>query len=138
MEYAPKLRVGHTNNEADEERGISKTAIAAIVVAVIAVVFAGWMLLQNRQLQNEQATKTSAKSEVTNQEVAKKVAAVYDAPKETPSVAKVADRSKLPNEPFFQNAKQGDYVLIYPNAKIALIYRLSENKVVNIGPISTN
>jgi uncharacterized protein HemX len=137
MDYAPKAE--HAKNyESDEEKGISKIAIAAIVVAALAVVFAGWMLVQNRQLQKKQTADTSAKAEVTNEEVAKKVAAVYDAPKETPSVAKVADKSKLPNEAFFQNAKQGDYVLIYPNAKIALIYRLAENKVVNIGPISTN
>jgi len=137
MEHTPKLeRTRH--QDSDEEKGISKIAIAAIAVAVVAVIFAGWMFMQNQQLQKKDTANTSAKTEISNEEVAKKVAAVYDAPKETPSVAKVADRSKLPNEPFFQNAKQGDYVLIYPSAKIALIYRMSENKVVNIGPISTN
>ena len=137
MEHAPKLE-RPKRQDSDEEKGISKIAIAAIVVAVAAVIFAGWLLMQNQQLQKKETATTSTKSDITNEEVAKKVSAVYDAPKETPSVAKVADKSKLPNEPFFQNAKQGDYVLIYPTAKIALIYRLSENKVVNIGPISTN
>jgi ribosomal protein S24E len=120
------------------ERGIRKIALISIACVVLTLGVAVWLFAQNRTLQRKaDSVKSSEKSSPTNDEIAKKVASVYDAPNEKPSVALVADKSKLPNEPFFQNAKQGDYVLIYPSAKIALIYRLPEKKVVNIGPIGT-
>lgn len=119
------------------ERTISKKLVILCAVAcIVALTLAGWLFVQNRDLQRKVGNK-SAVHEISNDEIARKVAAVYDAPNEKPSVAQVADKSKLSNEPFFQNAKKGDYVVVYPKAKIALIYRLSDNKVVNIGPIST-
>ena len=57
-------------------------------------------------------------------------------PQEVPTVATVSDVSKLKNQAFFANAKNGDKVLIYQNAKKAILYRPSSNKIVEFGPIN--
>lgn len=55
---------------------------------------------------------------------------------ERPTVATVADPEKLKDQSFFANAKKGDKVLIYTNAKRAILYNPSSNKIVEIAPIN--
>lgn len=65
------------------------------------------------------------------------VGKLYDLPKdETPIVGKVSDKEKLKDQPFFKNAKNNDDVLIYQKARIAIIYRASETKLINVGPVA--
>ena len=56
---------------------------------------------------------------------------------ETPSVATVTDLSKLKDQPFFANAKIGDEVLVYTNAKKAILYDPVLNKIVEVAPLTT-
>ena len=55
---------------------------------------------------------------------------------ETPTVATVADTEKLKDQPFFAKAKTGDKVLIYANAKKAILYDVENNKIVEVAPIN--
>lgn len=55
---------------------------------------------------------------------------------ETPTVATVTDVNKLKAEPFFVNAKNGDKVLIYQNAKKVILYNPAAKKIINVGPFS--
>ncbi|MFA7285703.1 MAG: hypothetical protein WC011_02555 [Candidatus Paceibacterota bacterium] len=57
---------------------------------------------------------------------------------ETPSVATVTDPSKLKNQNFFENAKTGDKVLIYPKSGKAVLYDPEVHKIVNISSILLN
>lgn len=54
---------------------------------------------------------------------------------ETPQIATVSDKTKLSGQNFFANAENGDKVLIYYQAKKAILYRPSINKIVEVGPI---
>lgn len=58
-------------------------------------------------------------------------------PNETPTLATVSDPEKLRDQPFFTNAKKDDKVLIYTNAKKAILYRPSINKIIEVAPINT-
>lgn len=72
----------------------------------------------------------------TDQLVAQ-VSKLIDLPKdETPTVATVLDKEKLKDQPFFANAQNGDKILIYTKAKKAIIFRPSQNKLINVGPIA--
>ena len=55
---------------------------------------------------------------------------------EKPTVATVTDISKLQGQAFFQPAQNGDKVLIYTQAKKAILYRPSQNKVIEIAPLN--
>ena len=56
---------------------------------------------------------------------------------EKPTVATITDISKLKDQPFFKNAKNGDSLLIYSgNARKAIIYRKSENRVIDFGAVN--
>ncbi|MFC1647316.1 LytR C-terminal domain-containing protein [Patescibacteria group bacterium] len=55
---------------------------------------------------------------------------------EVPTLASVADPSKLTNQPFFTNAQVGDKVLIYNDARKAILYRPSNNLIVEVAPVN--
>lgn len=55
---------------------------------------------------------------------------------ETPTIATVTDTSKLGNQPFFAGAAVGDRVIIYSQSKKAILYRPSDQKVINIAPLT--
>ena len=57
---------------------------------------------------------------------------------ETPTVATITDIEKVKEQAFFKNAQNGDKVLIYTNAKKAILYRPSEKKVVEVGAVNIN
>lgn len=56
---------------------------------------------------------------------------------ETPTIATVSDPEALKNQAFFVDAKKGDKVLIYSNAKKAFLYDPTLDKIVNIAPLNT-
>lgn len=55
---------------------------------------------------------------------------------ETPTVATVTDPERLKSQAFFANAKTGDKVLIYTNAKKAILYDPVANKIVEVAPVN--
>lgn len=68
-------------------------------------------------------------------EVGKLIALPSD---EKPTVATITDIDKLRDQPFFANARNGDRVLIYTNAKKAFLYRPSEKRILEVGAVNIN
>lgn len=59
-------------------------------------------------------------------------------PQETPTLATVLDKDKLKDQAFFADAQNEDKLLVYTKAQKAILYRLKEDKVINVGPIVLN
>ncbi len=55
---------------------------------------------------------------------------------EQPTLATVSDKEKLQDQPFFSQAENGDRVLVYTNAKKAILYRPSINRVIGMAPLN--
>jgi hypothetical protein len=71
------------------------------------------------------------------QNLINKVDKLLDLPEdEDPTVATVTDASKLSEQVFFEKAQEGDKVLIYTNAKKVILYRPSEDRVVEVGTVN--
>jgi hypothetical protein len=112
-----------------------KYGIIAVLV-LVAVVPSVYFYTQYRTAQ-----KRLANPNIFAQEEAKKytdmVARLMTLPSdEVPTLATVNDKDKLKNQPFFANAENGDKVLIYTNAKKAILYRPSINKIIDIAPVN--
>ncbi len=81
---------------------------------------------------NPQAAATSSTQQLVDQ-----VGKLVKLPSgETPSVAIVSDAAKLNTQPFFADAMNGDKVLIYTQAKRAVLYRPSLNRVIEYTNVS--
>lgn len=77
----------------------------------------------------------AAKSQVS--EAVATIGKLVDLPSnETPTLATVTDPAKLKDQAFFANSKAGDQVLIYTEAKKAILYRPSTNKIIEIAPVN--
>lgn len=114
-----------------------------IVVSVLAVLGIGaavFFYLENQQIKNDparlaEATKNAATNEA--KELKNKVAKLMQLPSdEEPVVATVSDREKLQDQAFFKDAQDGDRILIFTEAKKAVIYREKDNRIINVGPIA--
>ncbi|MDQ5902197.1 MAG: hypothetical protein QG606_413 [Patescibacteria group bacterium] len=57
---------------------------------------------------------------------------------ETPTLATVTDREKLSGQDFFASSQNGDKVLLYQEAKKAILYRPSTGKIVNVAAINAS
>lgn len=112
-------------------------AIALVVVVALALaIFFG---VQYHQTQNRNKLlsdpQTSAKLQVADTVTA--VGKLVDLPTgETPTLATVTDAPKLKTQAFFAKAENGDKVLIYTQAKEAILYRPSTNKIMQIAPVN--
>ena len=110
--------------------------ILGIILFALAAVPGIYFYIQYQKAQN-QLNNPSIKGEKEIEDVVKSVAKLMMLPAgETPTLATVSDKEKLAREPFFKNALNGDKVLIYPKAKKAIIYRPSNNLIVEVAPLN--
>lgn len=122
-----------------------------IILLLLAVGAIAYMYLQLRNDNNELRSQLAAKSseieayktnpqEAARSEVRRyveEVSKVFTLPEdEEPSVATVNDKTKLQDQQFFAKAENGDITLIYPNAKLAVLYRPSTKQVVNVSSVT--
>lgn len=56
---------------------------------------------------------------------------------EQPLVATVSNPDQLKGQAFFANAQKGDKVLIYNNARKAILYSPTLQRIVDVAPLST-
>lgn len=100
----------------------------AIVLALGGLGAAGYFYYQYRSL-------TASSREVAD--IYKRVSKILELPDETPTLATVAEKEKLQEQPFFAKAENGDKVLIFPNAQKAILYRPSSKKIIEVAPFVT-
>ena len=75
--------------------------------------------------------------ETEARELAEKVGKIMLLPEnELPTVATVSDPAALEGQAFFAQAQVGDKVLIYTGRRIAILYRPSIGKIINIAPVN--
>jgi len=113
--------------------------LVAIVAFVVLVAGGGYYYVKYHDSQKRVAQlsnpQTAAKAQVSDAVAI--IGRIVDLPaNETPTLATVTDPSKLTGQPFFANTKTGDQVLIYTQAKEAILYRPSTNKIIQIAPVN--
>lgn len=56
---------------------------------------------------------------------------------EVPSIATISDIAKLKEQPFFQNGKNGNILLVYNKASKAILYDPVEKRVIEVAPLGS-
>jgi uncharacterized membrane protein len=107
-----------------------------IVVAALVVLLGGASIYYFAQYQHLKSNPQAVSNQETNALISQ-VGKLIDLPKsETPTIATVNDKSKLKGQAFFVNVQDGDKILIYTTAQKAIIFRPSEDRLINVGPIA--
>lgn len=71
------------------------------------------------------------------QEVLAKVGKLIDLPQgEEPTIATVKTAEALRGQPFFAKAQDGHRVILYTNARLAILFDEKNNKLINVGTIN--
>jgi len=111
---------------------IRRTPVVAIlgILLIVAVSAAAYFYFQLQQ-----DPQKTAQQEI--EELVNRVGKLIVLPEgEEPTVATVSDVESLQEQPFFAQAKNGDKVLIYTNARKAILYDPLSNKIVDVAPLN--
>ena len=109
----------------------TKGVISVAIIAITAAVFF-WVQWRNAEKKNPEKI-----AEQETADLLEAVGALIMLPNEEPStVATVKDLEALKDQVFFKNARVGDKLLIYTNEQKAILYRPSENKLIEVSPLN--
>jgi hypothetical protein len=107
--------------------------IKLIAAAVLLILLVGVVVFVMRMTKDDPQEAARKEAEEVVAAVSKLMVLPAD---EEPIIATVADPAQLMDQPFFKNASKGDKVLIYNNAKKAILYSPEQNLVVDVAPLS--
>ena len=110
--------------------------IVIIVILIVAAIPAYYYYNQYKSVQTL-LQNPGASADATVQDLVNKVGKLMELPtNEIPKIATVSDITKLKGQAFFANAQNGDKVLIYAQNKLAILYRESINKIIEVAPVN--
>ncbi len=118
-------------------------AIVWLFPSIIAIGVAVFFYIQWQKAQ-EQVQHPAVSSDIAEasreeiEDVVEELSKVVLLPEgEMPTLSTIKDKSSLTeNQEFFVEAENGDYVLVYQQAKKAFLYRPSTQKLINLAPIN--
>lgn len=113
-------------------RVVRRIGIGLIVIVLLALAFFAYEYFK---LSSDPAIIAKEKTAKIVNEVSRAIVLPDDP---NIAVAMVADKTKLEGQKFFQNAENGDYIVLVPSESRAILYRPSLHKVVDVAPFSTN
>ena len=113
--------------------GLKRLVISLLVISAIGGMTTGITYFRKYQaLKADPTIEAQKETEALVATVGKLMELPTD---ETPTVATIADKEKLKDQPFFAKAENGDKILAFTKAMQAILYRPSANKIINVVPI---
>jgi hypothetical protein len=106
------------------------TLLIALLVVACGFFAAGYFRSAGTISKLQQGTVQSSDEEATR--LVSKISKFMTLPKEKPTIATVEDASKLASQSFFKHSQKGDKVLMFTAAKKAILYRPSQNKIIEV------
>lgn len=111
--------------------------IGVVTFIIICLIVFFTVRYQNAQKEIERLTNPQEAVKEEKKQLQDRVGKLVALPEgETPTIATVSDVNKLKSQAFFAKAENGDKVLIYTQAKKAVLYRPSINKVIEVAPVN--
>lgn len=132
------------------KRHITKQGLVTALCVLLLLASVGYNAYQYLQIQDYRKTPTKAAQEEQTR-VTELVRKRYQIPtystkdgdkdvtkEDTPQIATITDITKMKGQTFFDKAQNGDYIVVFPNTRIALIYREKTDQIINSGPVSVD
>ena len=122
IKFTPKLLIG----------------LATVGLAVISAFFIFKYLQVSRELADLKANpaQLTALLENQNQKTLNQLGQLMELPQETPRIITISDKNSIANEPLLSKAEVGDTFVVYATARKAILYRPSQNKIIDVIPVS--
>jgi hypothetical protein len=123
----------------DGNRRFSSKLENRILVTLLVIGLAGFGGFYFRKYQDlkKQPLTAGQQAQAENDRNIAEVSKLYALPQdEKPSVTTIKDKKKLTDQPFFNQAENGDVTLIYLNAKLVILYRPSSSQIINVSSMS--
>lgn len=112
---------------------VNKPVFALAILFLFSAMTAGYFYLRTLNLQKNPAALAQKEVELLVNEVGK----IIELPEgETPTLATVTDPERLRDQPFFARAQKGNKVLIYTNARKAILYDLVAHRIIEVAPLN--
>ncbi len=128
MAEAKKATQGEVLNPSQKKQ-------AGLLIAGAAVIIIGLLLLF--LLPSGDIAKDGKITEREAQKVKTEIAKLINLPQEEPVMALVTNADQLiAEQPFYQGVTNGDVLVIYPQARKAVLFNPRTNKLVNVGPVN--
>ncbi|MES3005316.1 MAG: hypothetical protein V4690_04430 [Patescibacteria group bacterium] len=112
------------------EKNYKKIIIALALLLVVSIGMSFKFYSDLDLLKNPEAAEQKEIASIVN-----KLGKLMELPQgETPTVATVTDPEKLKDQVFFVNSKVGDKVVVYEKSQKVILFRPSENKIIEVSP----
>lgn len=123
--------------EIENSSGMTKAQKVILIILAAVVLGSGGAAYYFYSQLNQIKQDPQKVAQAETKELVAKVSKLIVLPEgEDPTTATVTDPDKLKDQPFFAKAKVGDKVLIYSNAKKAILYDPTSNRIVEVAPIT--
>lgn len=107
--------------------------VFTLVLLIAGSIVGTYFLMQYKN--NGTVLGKAADPKEENTKLIAQVGKLIKLPAETPSVATVSDITKLKDQTLFKDAENGDKVLIFNQAKRAIVYRPNTNQIIEVGNV---
>ena len=111
----------------------TKRILSILIILIIALL--GFAIF-DKFYKKDVKTDRNQLSEKQIKALVVKVSKLINTPEETPVIATIIKADQLiAEQKFYTGSKDGDYLMVFPTAQKAIIYREKENRLINVGPI---
>ncbi len=111
--------------------------IFSVVPVAILLIALGYYYYQYQNLLSKSPANAQAQAQEQTRAVVTDIEKLmYIADDSGAQLATISDITKLQGQKFFENAKNGDDLVLFPAAQQAILYRPSTHKIVQVGPFT--
>ena len=127
-----------TNSISSKRARIKKSLPYILIFEIIFVLMGGLVFLIRKNPQYiglPSPTTNPAENSAEKEQIIADLKKIIKLPDEEPQLATVTDIEKVKGQTFFEDAQTGDKVLIFTDAKKAILYRPSEKMIIEVGVV---
>lgn len=107
-----------------------------ITIIPVILIILGTIFLVKKYPQVLGLSQIDSDTEAENSLLIEEVKKLMIIPDEVPTIVTVSEKERVQSQKFFEKAENGDKVLVFTNAKKAILYRPSVNKIVEVGSVN--